>query len=139
MVKGKDNVKQIKEIESLIKEMFVDLEEFTKSDEVYKEDMKDSGFRIQWKICGFDGYQIFEKDNYEHKFGGILTDPDFSLTIRNVESALKFLKGEIIGLRYAARKSYNGRFKLIHRLGWKTIKTESGEKKKTFRKVFSNS
>lgn len=124
------------EIEQLIKKMLVDLEDFTKSDDVYKEDMKDFPFRVQWKIYGFDFYQIFKKDSYEHKFGGILPDPDFLLTIRNQESAIKFLKGEILGLRYSSRKSYNGRFKLIHRLGWKTIKTENGEKKRPIEKFF---
>ena len=54
------------EIEQLIKNMLLDLEEFTKTDEIYKADMKDSSFRVQWKICGFDAYQIFEKDRYEH-------------------------------------------------------------------------
>ena len=124
------------EIEKLIKNMLVDLEEFTKTDEVYKVDMKDTPFRVQWKICGFDFYQIFEKDRYEHKFGGILPNPDFLLTIRNEESATRFLKGEILGLRYAARKFYNGRFKLLTRIGWKTIKTEKGEKKRPVEKFF---
>ena len=136
MTEIKKKMDQIKEIGSLMKEMFVDLEEFTKSDEIYKEDFKDSSFRIQWKICGFNGYQIFERDNYEHEFGGILADPDFTLTIRNVESALKFLKGEIIGFRYAARKSYDGRFKLTRRLGWKSIITEDGEKKRPIEKYY---
>lgn len=129
-------MENINEIEQLMKNMLVDLEDFTKIDEVYKEDMKDSSFRVQWKICGFDAYQIFEKDRYEYKFGGILPDPDLLLTIRNEESAIKFLKGEILGLRYAARKDYNGRFKLITRIGWKTIKTEKGEKKRPVEKFF---
>ena len=122
------------EIEQLIKNMLVDLEDFTKTDEAYKEDMKDSPFRVQWKICGFDFYQIFEKDRYEHKFVRILSNPDFILTIRNQESAIKFLKGEILGLRYAARKFYDGRFKLLRRIGWKTLKTEKGEKKRPVEK-----
>jgi UDP-glucose 4-epimerase len=129
-------MENINEIEQLMKNMLVDLEDFTKNDEVYKEDMKDTSFRVQWKICGFDAYQIFEKDSYEHNFGGIIPNPDLLLTIRNEESAIKFLKGEIIGLRYAARKDYNGRFKIITRVGWKTIKTEKGEKKRPVEKFF---
>lgn len=129
-------MEKINEIEQLIKKMLLDLEDFAKTDEVYKEDMKDFPLRVQWKICGFDAYQIFETDNYEYKFGEVLTDPDFLLTIRNEESAIKFLKGEILGLRYAVRKSYNGRFKLIQRLGWKTINTENGEKRRPVGKFF---
>lgn len=124
------------EIEQLIKKMLVDLEEFTKTDEFYKEDMKDMSFRVQWKICGYDFYQIFEKDGYEHKFGKILPNPDFTFVVRNEESAIKFLKGELLGLRYASRKSYDGRIKIVQRVGWSTIKTENGEKKRPVEKFF---
>ncbi|GAH17805.1 unnamed protein product, partial [marine sediment metagenome] len=124
------------EIEQLIKKMLVDLEDFTKTDEFYKEDMKDMSFRVQWKICGYDFYQIFEKDRYEHKFGEILPNADFTFVIRNEESAIKFLKGELLGLRYASRKSYNGRIKIVQRVGWSTVKTENGEKKRPVEKFF---
>ena len=40
MSKSRKNFDQINEIESLMKEMFVDLEEFTKSDAVYKEEIR---------------------------------------------------------------------------------------------------
>ncbi len=97
------------DIEQLIKNMLVDLEDFTKTNNVYKEDFKDTSFRLQWKICGFDFYQILEMDRYEYKFGGILPNPDLTLTIRNEESAIKFLKGEIYGISYVSHKSYEGR------------------------------
>jgi len=129
-------MKRNSEIEKLFKNMLVDLEEFTKTDEAYKEDMKDSSFRVQWNICGYDAYQIFEKDRYEHNFGGILPNPDLLLIIRNEESAIKFLKGEIIGVRYVSRKVYNGRFKITRRVGWQTTKTENGEKKRPIEKIF---
>lgn len=129
-------MKRNSEIEQLIKNVLVDLEDFTKTDKVYKEDFKDTSFKLQWKICGFNFYQIFERDRYEHKFGGIRPNPDLSLIIRNEESAIKFLKGEIYGISYVSRKSYEGGFKVTRRIGWQTIKKENGEKKRPIEKIF---
>ena len=71
------------EVSFSLKEMMRNVEETVKTDKVYKFNMKGMGvFKVQWKIRGIKGYQIFEKDNYSYKFGEEVDDPDVTLFIR---------------------------------------------------------
>jgi len=124
-----------KEIESLFKKMMKDFEESTLEDKIYQEDFKDIGvFKVQWKICGILGYQIFEQDKVSYKFGEKLEEPDVTLTIRDGDIAIRFLKGELFEFDYGP--AYGGNFKINETIGWKAVETEKGKKRARINKPF---
>jgi ferredoxin len=75
-------------------------------------------FKINWKICGLKGYQIFKKkEEYSFKIGEWVDDPDVDIETENKELAIRFLKGEPIdyGMEYKGR----GKFEIPSQIGWK--------------------
>ncbi len=123
------------EIESLFKKMLKDDEERASEDKIYQKDMKDVGkFKVQWKICGILGYQIFEIDKISYKFGEKLEEPDVTLVIRNNDLAVRLLKGERFEFGYGP--GYKGGFKINYTEGWKIIDTEKGKKRVRISKPF---
>jgi UDP-glucose 4-epimerase len=109
---------KMEELEVIFKKMLKESEGFTKTDEKYQADMKDiEVFKINWNICGLEGYQIFSKVDYKYDFGKRVDDPDVDIEIANKELAVQFLSGEPIdiGLEYRGR----GKFELPHNIGWK--------------------
>jgi len=123
------------EIESLFKKMMKNFEESPLEDKMYQEDFKDIGvFKVQWKICGILGYQIYEKDKISYKFGEKLEEPDVSLTIRDSDIAIRFLKGELFEFDYGP--AYGGNFKINETIGWKVVETEKGKKRARINKPF---
>ena len=123
------------EIESLFKKMLKETEENAPNDAIYQEDIKTIGtLKVQWKICGIIGYQIFEQDKVSYKFGERLEKPDISLVIRNDDIALPFLKGELFEFDYGP--AYAGNFKINQTIGWKEIEKETGKKNARINKPF---
>jgi len=123
------------DIESLFKKMLIDYENWPQNDEIYQIDVKDFNvLKVQWKICGIEGYQIFDKDKISYKFGERLDEPDVTLTIRNKALAREFLKGEVFKFSFGA--GYKGGFKLFKITGWKTVETERGKKRSKITKPF---
>ena len=123
------------EIESLFKKMMKNFEESPLEDKIYQEDFKDIGvFKVQWKICGILGYQIYEKDKISYKFGEKLEEPDVTLTIRDSDIAIRFLKGELFEFDYGP--AYGGNFKINETIGWKIVETEKGKKRARINKPF---
>lgn len=124
-----------REIGSLFKKMMKDYEDIPQKDKIYQVDIKDFGvLKVQWKICGIDGYQIFKKDKISWKFGEEIEDPDITLTIRNKDLAREFLRGEVFKFTFGA--GYKGSFKLYKTLGWKTVDIEKGKKRSRITKPF---
>jgi UDP-glucose 4-epimerase len=123
------------EIESLFKKMMKDAEERAPNDKIYQEDMKDVGIlKVQWKICGIFGYQIFEKDKISYKYGEKLENPDISLVIRDKDIAIEFLKGELFEFEYGP--AYAGNFRINKTIDWKVIETGKGKKRVRINKPF---
>jgi len=123
------------EIESLFKKMLKDTEENAPKDTIYQEDIKTIGtLKVQWKICGILGYQIFEKDKVSYRFGEKLNKPDISLVIRNSEIVIPFLKGELFEFDYGP--AYGGNFRINQTIGWKEIEKETGKKNARINKPF---
>jgi UDP-glucose 4-epimerase len=123
------------EIESLFKKMMEHDEKTVLEDEIYHKDMKDVGtFKVQWKICGIFGYQIFDRDKISYKFGEKLDDPDVSLVIRDEELAIRLLKRELFEFDYGL--GYKGGFKINYTEGWKNIDTEKGKKRVRINRPF---
>jgi UDP-glucose 4-epimerase len=108
----------MEELEILFKNMLKASEGIAQTDKIYQADMEDLGvFKINWKICGLKGYQIFQKDDYTYKFGEWVDDPDVDIEIDDRERAIPFLKSEPInyGNRYRGR----GKYVLVYTVGWK--------------------
>ena len=123
------------EIESLFKKMMKEAEEKAPYDKIYQEDMKDVGIlKVQWKICGIFGYQIFEKVKISYKFGEKLEKPDVSLVIRDKDIAIEFLKGELFEFDYGP--AYAGNFRINKTIDWKVIETGKGRKRVRINKPF---
>lgn len=124
-----------KEIELLFKEMLQDDEENALHDEVYQKDMENIGeLKVQWKICGFLGYQIFKKDGIYYTFGEKLDKPDISLVIRDTDLAVRLLKRESFEFDYGP--GYNGGFRINFTESWKIIETGKGKKRVRINKPF---
>ncbi|MHA1489740.1 MAG: DUF362 domain-containing protein [Promethearchaeota archaeon] len=124
-----------KEIVSLFKKMLKDDEEKAPEDEIYQKDMKDLGeLKVQWKICGILGYQIYDVDKISYKFGEKLEKPDISLVIRDPDLALRLLKREVFEFDYGP--GYKGGFKINYTSGWKIIETGKGKRRVRINKPF---
>jgi UDP-glucose 4-epimerase len=121
-----------------VKELFIKMMEDLDLDQIYLEDMKnfDGQFKVQWKLCGIHGYQIFEKDNYTYKFGELIDDPDVTIVIRNKELASSFLKREHVETTFA--RGYNGLFKINFTQSWKIIDTPTGRSRVRVSKNYIN-
>lgn len=128
-------VENKEEIEALFKKMMKEDEENAPNDEIYHKDMEDVGiFKVQWKICGILGYQIFDVDTISYKFGEKLDSPDVSMVIRDEELALRLLKREVFEFDYGL--GYKGGFKINYTEGWKIIDTDKGKKRVRISKPF---
>ncbi|MHA1241454.1 MAG: ATP-binding protein [Promethearchaeota archaeon] len=114
------------EVKASFIKMMEELEGVPQTDKFYQVDMKDvSIFKVQWKIRGIKGYQIFKSDDYTYKFGEKIDDPDVTFIIRNYELANRFLKGE--HFEYTYSRGYKGVFKIFHTREWKIIDTPTGK------------
>jgi len=130
-------VENKEEIESLFNKMMEDSGRIVKISPIYKRDMKDfDKIKVQWKIAGVYGYQIYEKENYTYKVGEQLEDPDISIVIRNRDLGKRFLSGESLGFSYAPRREYKGKFKVMYVEGFKDIETEKGPKRQRITKHY---
>ena len=128
-------VENREELESLFEKMMIDEEESAPEDEIYHKDMEDVGiFKVQWKICGILGYQIFDINTITYKFGEKLDTPDVSMVIRDEELALRFLKREVFEFDYGL--GYKSGFKINFTEGWKNIDTDKGKKRVRINKPF---
>jgi UDP-glucose 4-epimerase len=130
-------VENKEEIKEAFKKMMETSGMITKVSPIYKKDMKDFDIlKVQWKVCGVYGYQIFEKDNYTYKIGEKIEDPDISLVIYDRELAIPFLKGERVRYEYAPRRDYKGKFKLMHVVGFKDVEINNVIKRQKITKHF---
>jgi len=111
--------KELSLIEENFKEMLRDLENSLEEDAVLQEDLKDFTLGIQWDICGVKGYQNFNKGDYSYKFGVNLDDPDVKLEIKDINTALKLLNGEIESFEY---RFYKRKAKFYYIEKWEKVK-----------------
>ena len=130
-------VENKEEIEQLYKKMMEASGRIAKMSPLYKKDMKDLGtVKVNWKVAGVLGYQIFELDNYTYKVGENLEDPDISFVIYDEDLGKRFLNGETVKREYAVRRDYKGKFKWMHIIGFKDIDTEKGKRRQKMTKHF---
>ena len=85
MEENKIELKQI--FKNMLERTIQDIEE---DDTGYQKDIKKFPFRINWRIDGITGYQIYEADNYSYKFGEELENPDFTFIIHDIELGRNF-------------------------------------------------
>ena len=128
-------VEKKQEIESLFKQMMIDYENVPQKDEIYQVDVKDFGMlKVQWKICGFIGYQIFDKDKISYKYGEEIEKPDISIVIRDNNIAIEFLKGRSFKISFAP--GHKNSLKVYKIVDWKIIETKFGNKRSKITKLF---
>lgn len=77
--------------------MLESIEEISKVDEDFQEEMEEVEGKIQWNIGNFKGYQIFENGKYSFKIDGEIEDPDLTMTLHDVDVAKSLFTGEIDG------------------------------------------
>lgn len=77
------------------------------SDETYQKDFKNFTFRVNWKVCGATGYQIYEQTKYTYKYGELLDDADVLLSIPKIEHVRLLLKGDGLDLEMSRDKDRN--------------------------------
>ncbi|MCP4757213.1 MAG: 4Fe-4S dicluster domain-containing protein [Proteobacteria bacterium] len=119
--------KNKQELEALVKKMMVDSEANCREDKIYQQDMKDIGtLKIQWNFCGIQGYQIFEIENISYKLGVLPEEPDITIESEDVELSIRLLKEELFEFEYGMNNI--GDFEINHTVGWKTEKSEGGER-----------
>ena len=56
------------ELEQMFKDMLERTIQDVEEDEFFQKDVKKFPLRINWRIEGITGYQIYEADNYSYKF-----------------------------------------------------------------------
>jgi len=116
------------DIGGLFKKIMVDSEVRSQNDTIYQEDMQDVGvLKVQWKICGVYGYQIYESDTISYKFGELLEEPDVTLVILDKNLAIRFLRGERFPFDYGLNTL--GNFTINHTEGWNIVETDTGKKR----------
>jgi len=108
-------------IEEKFKEMLQRLEESLGNDKILQEDMSDFVLNIQWDIYGVKGFQKFNKGEYSFKFGQVLDDPDVTLEIKDMDTALKLLNGEIDSFEY---RFYKRKAKFYYIEKWEKFKVD---------------
>ena len=120
------------ELLSAFKKMMKDSGRIARRSPIFKKDIKDFDriVKINWKVCGLHGYQIFEEENYTYKLGEQLEDPDLLIRLNNRDLAIRFLNGENMGFSYAPRRDYKGRFKVDYVEGYKEVQTPEGVTRK---------
>jgi len=124
-------VENKEEIEQLFNKMMEVSERIAKISPIYKKDMKDFDIvKVNWKICGVLGHQVFEKENYTYKVGEKIENPDISFVINNRALAVRFLNGESMGFSYSPRRDYKGRFRMMYLEGFRDVETVKGVKRK---------
>jgi len=144
-------MEEMEKIKTLFKKMLKDFEEVSKKDQVYRKDIEEIGkLKIQWRICGILGYQVFDLDNYSYGFNERLEDPDIIFTWREPKEAIRFLNGEYFekfgtlkqykyGDNEKPHRNYVKQYKHIYRyrytIGWKIVNHGKGESKTPIWKV----
>jgi UDP-glucose 4-epimerase len=77
------------------------------SNEIYQKDFKNFILRVNWKICGAKGYQIYEQTNYTYKYGEHLEDADVTISIPNIEHVRLLLNNNGLDLEMSRDKDRN--------------------------------
>ncbi|MHA1106942.1 MAG: indolepyruvate ferredoxin oxidoreductase subunit alpha [Promethearchaeota archaeon] len=88
------------ELEILFKKMLEEIDELVEKDEILKKDMENFNLKIQFRINGIKGYQIFDNGNYIHKYGKEVEQADLTLEFADKDIALKFLRGDVERYQY---------------------------------------
>ena len=128
-------VEKKEEIEALFKQMMVGFENAPQKDKIYQVDVKDFGvLKVQWKICGYIGYQIFDKDKISFKYGETIDEPDVTIVIRDKNIAVEFLKGGSFKISFAP--GHKDSLKVYKIMDWKIIETDLGKKRSSITKLF---
>ena len=109
---------EVQEIKEKFNLMLKNLESSLQTDTILQEDLKDFTLNIQWDICGVKGYQKFNNGEYSFKIGGVLEDPDVLLEIKDMNTALKLLNGEIDSFEY---RFYKRKAKIYYIEKWEKV------------------
>lgn len=74
--------------------MVKSLEEISKVDEDFQEDLEDIEGTVQWKIGNIRVYQVFGEGKYSFVMDAEAEDPDVTMIIEDLDFARGFFSGE---------------------------------------------
>ena len=73
------------------------LEEISKVDEDFQEDLEDIEGVIQWKVGNIRVYQVYEEGKYSFVMDEEHPDPDVTMILEDLDFARQFFSGEVDG------------------------------------------
>jgi len=77
--------------------MMKSLEEISKVDEEFQEDLEDIEGIIQWKIANIRAYQVYKDGKYSFVMDEEADDPDVTMILEDLDFARQFFSGEVDG------------------------------------------
>ncbi|MFX0071978.1 MAG: SCP2 sterol-binding domain-containing protein [Candidatus Hermodarchaeota archaeon] len=77
--------------------MLKSLQEIAKVDVDLQEELEEFDAKIQWKIGGIKGYQIFKDCRVSYKIDDEIEDPDLTLILTDLDFAKDFFSGKVDG------------------------------------------
>ncbi|MCP4761393.1 MAG: ferredoxin family protein [archaeon] len=104
------------------------------TDEIYIKDFRNFSLKVNWDICGYIGYQIYEQTNYSNKYGEHLEDADVTLSIDKMDLIKMILKGESFDPGMGRDPDNN--FIITHISGREIIETKHGPRRMPINETF---
>jgi len=77
--------------------MVKSLEEISKVDEDFQEDLEDIEGIIQWKVGNIRVYQVYKEGKYSFVMDEEAEDPDVTMILEDLDFARQFFSGEVDG------------------------------------------
>jgi len=85
------------QVKMMVYIMVKSLEEISKVDEDFQEDLEDVEGIVQWKIGNIRVYQVFEEGKYSFVMDAEAEDPDVTMILEDLDFARQFFSGEVDG------------------------------------------
>jgi len=77
--------------------MVKSLEEISKVDEDFQEDLEDIEGIIQWKVGNIRVYQVYKEGKYSFVMDEEAEEPDVTMILEDLDFARQFFSGEVDG------------------------------------------
>ena len=89
--------KETLQVKILFYIMLKSLEVISKIDENLQDELEDFDARVQWKICDFKGYQIFEEGKIKGVIDAEIENPDVTMIMGDLDKVRELFTGGVDG------------------------------------------